>query len=511
MNNKHYTWLLYIIVFVIAATITIQVFWNYKNYQQNKQQIFNDIQWSLDNAVENYYADISKSNFLTIINSSDANQDTLSTRIKSIRISDENEIDIDSLDVKEFSNLFHLVEETYEETMDSLEECELGKFTQLSEDLQSGITFEKNGKTVTDNKVIWGKKANDSLKLIKGLSTIYIALQQDTLDYKKMDSIVTLELKKKGISSDFYVNHFKDKALLFSSKKANQPDYTLEKEAKSTYSKPNEAVTLSFKDPISETFKRSSMGILLSTLLILAVISCLFYLLKIINRQKQLAEVKNDLISNITHEFKTPIATIGVALESIKNFNVIDDKEKTKNYLEISGEQLTKLNTIVEKLLETATLDSDAISLHKESVNLVDLINNAIKKQGLLLEGKDLSFKYSEDSILSNVDVFHFENAINNIIDNAIKYGGDSIEIILEKTLKSISIAISDNGNLLSRAYKDKIFEQFYRIPTGNTHDVKGFGIGLYYTKSIIEKHQGTIVLETSKQLTTFKISLPNV
>jgi len=532
MNDKHFKWLLYLIVFVIVTTVAIQVFWNFKNYQTNKQQVFNEIQISLDNAVEAYYADLSKHNFLTIIKSDDTrnnanfnltswdsimrplghntSSDSVSTDTKFTSISINTDSQSDSLNLHVISSVLDKVEKEYLNAPDSIKTRNIKGFTQLSKDRKSGITFNKNSKIIAKNQVVWGEEARDSIKLIKGLSSIFIAMQQDSLDYKKLDSIVVLELNKKGISSDFYVNHFKRDSLLYSSKKEKQPNYLLEKKAKSTYSKPHETISLNFKNPVSETFKRSSMGIVLSTLLILAVISCLFYLLNIISRQKQLSQVKNDLISNITHEFKTPIATIGVALESIKDFNGIEDKEKTKNYLNMSSDQLSKLTIMVEKLLETATLDSDNITLNKEELNLVEFIGNITEKHQVLLKDNSLNFEHSHAIIPANIDTFHFENAINNIIDNAIKYGGSIINISLTKTPKQTFISISDNGTSLNKTHKDKIFEQFYRVPKGNTHDIKGFGIGLYYTKTIIEKHDGTIALDLSKSQTTFKITLPN-
>jgi two-component system phosphate regulon sensor histidine kinase PhoR len=112
--------------------------------------------------------------------------------------------------------------------------------------------------------------------------------------------------------------------------------------------------------------------------------------------------------------------------------------------------------------------------------------------------------------VFANVDVFHFENAINNIIDNAFKYGGNHIEVVLKSKSSQIEIEISDDGTSLLKANKERIFEKFYRVPKGNTHDVKGFGIGLYYTKKIIEKHNCTIKLDLDKNKTTFKIALPN-
>jgi two-component system phosphate regulon sensor histidine kinase PhoR len=269
-------------------------------------------------------------------------------------------------------------------------------------------------------------------------------------------------------------------------------------------------LTINFTNETQIILKRIIGGILISLLLILAVVSSLFYLLHIIKHQKQLVEVKNDLISNITHEFKTPIATISVAIESIKDFKIIDDKDKTKKYLELSSGQLKKLNEMVEKLLETATLDSDSLILHKESINIVDVLRSLVEKHHFQNEHKSIVFSSPSDSIVANVDVFHFENAINNVLDNALKYGGNGITLTVEQNSFSFTVSISDTGNSITKANKDKIFEKFYRIPKGNTHDVKGFGIGLYYTKKIVEKHGGTIHLNLEKNLTTFNLSFPN-
>ena len=236
----------------------------------------------------------------------------------------------------------------------------------------------------------------------------------------------------------------------------------------------------------------------------------MFYLVKIIKQQKELANIKNDLISNITHEFKTPIATISTAIEAIENFNVLDDKEKTKKYLSMSSIQLKKLHQMVEKLLETATLDSEQLYLKKEPIDTVELIKKIVAKHQLLCASKEISFQSNSETILMNVDGFHFENVISNLIDNAVKYGGNSIEIELNTDKKGTEISISDNGEGVEKAHQEKIFEQFYRVPKGNTHDVKGFGIGLYYCKKIIEKHQGMIGVNSTKNQTIFKIQLPN-
>ena len=269
-------------------------------------------------------------------------------------------------------------------------------------------------------------------------------------------------------------------------------------------------LTAYFDNPTQIILKRILTGILLSTILVLTVIACLIYLLNVIKRQKEVAEIKNDLISNITHEFKTPIATIGVALESLMDFKAIEDKDKTKSYINMSKDQLSKLNVMIEKLLETASLDSEVLNLNKEDVIIKDLVQNLITKHQLTTE-KPIRFNNElSDTFTVNVDLFHLENVISNIIDNAIKYGGDQIEVHLKKDDQNINVIVSDNGTSLTKAHKDKIFDKFYRVPKGNQHDVKGFGIGLYYAKRIVEKHNGLIEVLLEDGLTSFKITLPH-
>ena len=264
-----------------------------------------------------------------------------------------------------------------------------------------------------------------------------------------------------------------------------------------------------YNDPTLEALKKSSTGILLSLLLCTTVIVSLFYLLKIIRKQKELAEIKNDLISNITHEFKTPIATISTAVEAIENFNVLEDTEKTKRYLLMSSAQLKKLHQMVEKLLETATLDSEKLILKKESVDLVGLISRIVKKYKILTE-KNISLSSNIHYRIQSLDIFHVENAISNLIDNAIKYGGQQIEVNINSVLNYTVITVVDDGKGIEKNQQERVFDKFYRIPKGNRHDVKGFGIGLYYSKKIIEKHGGTIQLTSQTDTTIFKINLPN-
>lgn len=205
---------------------------------------------------------------------------------------------------------------------------------------------------------------------------------------------------------------------------------------------------------------------------------------------------------------KHPITTIAIALEGMSKFNPENDSVKNKKYISMSFNQLHKLESMVEKILETATLNTNELQLNLEEINLTPFIESIIKKHQDITY-KQINFIFNTDEIFLKADPFYLENAISNLIDNAIKYGGNFIELNCYKNEEIITIDIKDNGNSILKSQEKKIFEKFYRIPKGNIHDVKGYGIGLYYTKSIIQKHNGTIELIRTNN-TIFRINLPN-
>jgi two-component system phosphate regulon sensor histidine kinase PhoR len=246
-------------------------------------------------------------------------------------------------------------------------------------------------------------------------------------------------------------------------------------------------------------------GIILSLVLCSIVVFSLYYLLYIIRKQKQLSEIKHDFISNVTHEFKTPIATVSSAIEAIKNFNNENISDKTKRYLDISEQQLKKLNILVEKVMETSLLESSELNFDYINTDIIQLIKNSAEKHQMNTN-KNIHFESIVKMLVMDIDEFHFENAISNLIDNAIKYGGNTINISINKSSEeSLFISINDNGEGISKLDEPYIFDKFYRTKTKNIHNIKGFGIGLYYAKNIIEKHKGIIEL---KNRNTFLITL---
>jgi two-component system phosphate regulon sensor histidine kinase PhoR len=501
MNDVRYRWILYIIAVVVLSTITIQIYWNYKNYLVAKQQYINDVQISLDNAVDTYYANLAKENSIAY-----------ALDINSNKVLFKGDIKIDSIlhSIDAISEKINISDSVQ---INIMEDVALFKTRLDSNNTERALRDTSTWHTkrvvvhAADHLPLDSLRQEDFKNLT---SKVMISMTRDTLKMDKINNFLKEELKRKELEMAYHLT-FDSPA----STSKNIGSHALNKSAlkttsKSAYLPYGSTLTLHFNNATSIILKRILSGILISTFLVLALISCLFYLLYIIKQQKQIAEVKNDLISNITHEFKTPIATIGVALESIKHFNVIDDKEKTKSYLEMSENQLFKLNTMVEKLLETASLDSERLALNKEKVDLVVLLQILSDRHQLQSDSKTIHFHSEKSSIVASVDKFHMENALNNIIDNAFKYGGAAINISIQQNSFSVTITISDDGTSLKKGDKDQIFEKFYRVSKGNTHDIKGFGIGLYYTKKIIEKHNGQINLILENNRTSFKITVPN-
>ena len=543
MNTQKYQWLFYLITATIIATIGVQFYWNYKNYEENKRQVTNEIQLSLDNAVEEYYSSLAKSDFLTIIDNNsnsvaifknplnlikeksyksksigniinkikpnNSEKEKPRASINNLKFTFDENLSKEKIDSMMISAKDFVIE--FNSNLDSLNNKKKDSVEVLNQitDKKKGFNLNSDGANKV-TKYFRGKKAADSLKLIKNLKPIFISFLDQSVEYEKIDSLIEIQLQKKGIELTTSFHHLKNDTLFHQTKDSLLATEKKYLRSKSTFVKDNEAFKLVYNNPSIVALKRSSFGILLSLLLSLAVISSLFYLLKIINQQKELAAIKNDLISNITHEFKTPIATISAAIEAIKNFNVLEDPEKTSKYLSMSSIQINKLHQMVEKLLETAMLDSEQLVLKKETVDIVDIAEKVVSKYQILAHKKELSFSKTLQPCYANIDVFHFENVISNLIDNAVKYGGNQIEMNISSVLNTIEITVIDDGNGIEKNQKEKIFDKFYRVPKGNTHDVKGFGIGLYYCKKIIEKHEGFIGLTSDKNKTIFKIIIPN-
>jgi len=216
----------------------------------------------------------------------------------------------------------------------------------------------------------------------------------------------------------------------------------------------------------------------------------------------------------MTHEFKTPIATINLAIDAINNPKIINDQEKVKRYAEMIREENKRMHAQVENVLRISKLEKNQLDISKSVLDIHDIINDALKHVNLIVinkEGKiNKEFKATRSEVLASK--FHFTNVFINIFDNAIKYSTNApiIDVVTENVGNFILIRISDNGIGMNRNVQKKIFDKFYREQSGNIHDVKGHGLGLAYVKSITNLHQGAVFVESEKgKGSTFTIKLP--
>ena len=241
---------------------------------------------------------------------------------------------------------------------------------------------------------------------------------------------------------------------------------------------------------------------ILGAILFTLIITTAFFLtIRTLIRQKKLSEIKSDFINNMTHEFKTPLATISLAVDALKNEKVSSDKEKTNYFTAVIKEENKRMNKQVETILQAALLDKQEVQLNLKKLSAHDLIRSALNNIELPVHEKlgrlEVSFDAQKDLIMA--DEVHFINLVNNLLENAVKYSKDDLLIKLQTTNTGnhIRIRIEDNGIGMNKETLSRIFEKFFRAHTGNIHNVKGFGLGLSYVKTMVEAHKGTIKAES--------------
>ncbi|HTD98903.1 MAG TPA: HAMP domain-containing sensor histidine kinase [Mucilaginibacter sp.] len=255
-----------------------------------------------------------------------------------------------------------------------------------------------------------------------------------------------------------------------------------------------------FRNPQYAIIKGMTITLVLSILLIALAIYCFNYIIKTILEQKKLAELKDDFINNMTHELKTPIATITVAIEGLQKFNALNDPEKAQRYLQTSKNELIRLNDLVTKVLNVAAYENKNVELVKEPVNVDELINDIIISEKVKSD-KKVNFTYTnKDNIQTiTVDKLHFQNMLVNLVDNAVKYAKEPVDVVINcyKSGNQVCFAVKDSGPGIPAAHLGQIFDKFYRVPTGNLHNVKGTGLGLSYVKYIAEAHGGNVSVKS--------------
>lgn len=338
----------------------------------------------------------------------------------------------------------------------------------------------------------------------------------DSIPVKVVDSAYRVELNKtnKRLKFSIQFESFKDSSQKIWNLKRDSSDAVMTDKVFVGYTTPY-AYQARFEDTNMYVLSKMQMQIGGSLLVLLLVAGSFIVLYRNLLAQQRLAEIKNDFISNITHELKTPIATVGVAIEALRNFNAIQSPERTKEYLDISAAELQRLSLLVDKVLKLSMFEKQQIELNKEPFDLKELMNENLKIMKLQFDKQkaNVVFTSSDHSFMLEADKLHITSVIYNLLDNALKYSKSNAQIKVNLEMadpRTMVLRVSDNGVGIAPQYQGKIFDKFFRVPTGDKHNIKGYGLGLSYVAEVIKSHHGSISVESEPEKgSTFTVRLP--
>ncbi|RZL63625.1 MAG: HAMP domain-containing histidine kinase, partial [Pedobacter sp.] len=391
------------------------------------------------------------------------------------------------------------------------------------EDAKAKLKYEMELNRLYADTVVNDASINLVRDVAKEMDNRDVPLEKRVPDKESLDTLIKSELLSKGITLayEFWVSPSNNKKNIIYRKASNT---TIDPLDDNTYAHILFSNDVATKDPgmiylrlpnkNTAIFNNMFVTLASSVGLLLVLISIFAYTIYAIIRQKKLSEMKTDFINNMTHEFKTPVATIMIASEALKDPEVVEDKSRIGRLANIIYDENVRLGNHIERVLSVARLERKEIKLEYNPVNVNDLITAVVDSMGLQLQkkGATISLNLNADPDLVMADELHLSNVIYNLIDNANKYSIDSpnITITTKNNAKNLYIDVTDKGIGMTKDQTKRIFDQFYRVPTGNLHDVKGFGLGLNYVQDIITEMGGTIKVNSEKDLgTTFEVGLP--
>lgn len=463
----------------MTITLAVQIYWNYWNFSNHESNVRSELKTVLDKSLDDYFTEKTKINVLK-----EEHEPKMEGVSKQRFIHIENNVVLDS-HKHEASTI-----------LENLEDDGNNQVNIIVTDSTKVKKYHWKGDSVNIDLDI-----SDSLfvKRIEELTAkVYLSLNNDTINFEHLSELVSKELQERDLGAiDF--------SLLIPEECCEEYEEGNYVMSESLLSSSASIVLMEFSNSNFEILSRSLFGIIVSFLVFLASLLAMLLLYNQVKRQKELSEIKDDLISNMTHEFKTPIATVKAALEALEKFNASNDKEMTARYLRSSQEQMDSLLGMVDKILDSSQMDSSNLVLDKKTIDL----NALLKKISIALKGiseKQISMEIEEGLVL-NGDSFLLERAFTNLLENALKYGGKEISVKAFSLNRTTIIEFSDNGPGIPKRYQDKVFEKFFRVPSGELHEVKGHGIGLYTSKKIVEEHGGTIDYLREKDKSIFKLS----
>lgn len=480
-----------------AFLLGLQFYWNYTAYQSSVRVFKSDINDALDKSVNRLM---------------DLRRDEFAARYKSW-LADTNIVIITGrYDQKSEATKFTIRDKypNYERIPFDIGFNYSKRITHITPEARMFFlkTFTKD---VLMNDLQSGSAYYYTEHLGKLLST---AFKNDRLDITRLKAIYSNELAQRDIRNNFELKFTKEIFKGWSTPNKPLPGYTYStRQFNYGFHRPKIGVNAFFINPNLIFFQKMKWVLLSSLLLIAITIGCYAYTVKTMLSQKKLAKLKDDFVNNMTHELKTPVATISIAAEAIQDFNLT--RISADEYLSIIRYQAANLTHLIDQILKSIVNDQGIISLNREPICLTAIISNCIHQYQPQLQAKNaiLNTNIPANEIYIIGDTMHMGNVLANLLDNAIKYGSDKPVITIEATAVNewITVSITNNGAGIPAEYQDKVFDKFFRVPSGNIHNVKGYGLGLSYARSVIQQHGGSLILTGTNKATTFTIKLPLV
>jgi two-component system phosphate regulon sensor histidine kinase PhoR len=349
--------------------------------------------------------------------------------------------------------------------------------------------------------------------------------QSRRIDIAFLDSVIRNELAGDDLPQNykFAVANDSNRVFSFSSNPQTYDPKLVLGEAGKTVLFPSNIIDenihlyLFFPDKRSFVLQEMQNSLIISLILVVFIIASLIIMFRTIIEQKRLSEMKSDFISNMTHEFKTPISTISLACQAMSDTDMIDEQSNAavSPYVKMINQENNRLETLVESILQSAVIEKGDIKYKDEEINLVQLVENEIEKARFRIKSIDGKIEFNDmfESVEFQADKMHVTNIISNLLDNAIKYSKENplIKVSLESDNKHVYLNVSDNGIGIKKEHIPRLFDKLYRVPTGNIHNVKGFGLGLSYVKAICDHYKWEIKVKSNYgEGTTFTILFKN-
>lgn len=353
--------------------------------------------------------------------------------------------------------------------------------------------------TVTNNVGNTLTVKTDNLRFEKSFARMIASgkVLDDTLAIPRIDSVYRKELLKAGISVNFHIIKGKEDSL---HRKDTMTSVLATSPAVVGFFQPH-WYQAGFENPTGFLLKKISLQILFSVFLVAFTTVAFIFLFRSLLAQRKLTEMKNDFISNITHELKTPLATVSVAVEALRNFGGLQNPERTKEYLDISASELQRLNLLVDKVLKLSLFENRELELNKEMLDLKLLTEEVLNTMKLQFDAQqaNIHLEVKGNYFMVMADRLHMTSVLFNLLDNALKYSKEKPEITIRLLHQAdiIVLQVQDKGIGIPHDFQAKIFDKFFRVPNGDHHNSKGYGLGLSYVSHVVRQHNGTISVES--------------